>query len=142
MSQHASSSVLGLSFLFPCPGHHPLINLFIPGVCFLITQHNGSHLNHILIFFIFYVFSIDGALCIVTTVEPLVMLTCSATSEASIRGKRNPFSKVLGKCAKPPKLVLPCTFSIGNAVVVVVEVVFFRGLLEVPLSILLVCIFL
>ncbi|GAA6093900.1 uncharacterized [Tachysurus ichikawai] len=72
-------------------------------------------------------------LCIVATVEPLA---------SSARGKRNPFSEVLAKFAKPPNLVLFCKIVICIVVIVVVEVVFFRGLLDVPLSILLVCIIL
>lgn len=90
---------------------------------------------------VFYVFSIDGVLCIVTTVEPLFMLIRSAVLATSARGKWNPFSEMLGKCTKPPMLALPRMFSICS-VVIVVDVVFLRGLVEVPLSILLVCIFL
>lgn len=91
-----------------------------------------------------YVLSTDGTSCIVTTVDPLVLLKCSPLICSklmllrSTRGMRNPFSEgvleldcmMLSLAEFGPRLLM------ARFVCVVVEDAFFLGLLELPVNIL------
>lgn len=87
-----------------------------------------------------YVLSTDGMSCIVTIVEPLLVLKCSplllSKFPTSTRGMRNPFSEDMLDCTKLPETELAATLLMARFVFVVVEDAFFRGLLEPPANIL------
>lgn len=89
-----------------------------------------------------YVLSTDGTSCIVTTVEPLVVLKCSplicSMLLRSTRGMRNPFSEGVLEldCMMLPLAELGPRLLMAIFVCVVVEDVFFLGLVELPVSIL------
>lgn len=91
---------------------------------------------------VFYVLSTDGMSCIVTIVEPLLVLKCSpllrSTFARSTRGMRYPFSEDALVCTKLPETELVPTLLMARfvfVVFVVVEDTFFRGLLEPTASI-------
>lgn len=92
-----------------------------------------------------YVLSTDGMSCIVTIVEPLLVLKCSpllrSTFPSSTRGMWNPLSEDALDCAKLPETEFAPTLLMAMFVFVVVEDTFFRGLLE-PAIILFACVLL
>lgn len=93
-----------------------------------------------------YVLSTDGMSCIVTIVEPLLVLRCSpllrSMFPSSTRGMRNPLSEDALDCAKLPETEFAPTLLMAMFVFVVVEDTFFRGLLEPPAIILFACVLL
>lgn len=84
-----------------------------------------------------YVLSTDGMSCIVTIVEPLLVLKCSPLLRSTFaRGMLYPFSEGAFDWTKLPETELTPTLLMARFVFVVVEDTFFRGLLEPPASIL------